>query len=208
MSDANTKCLNKIQASGAVLIGGKSRRFGSDKTFISIDGIPLSVILYDRLSEILNEIIFVGDRPDKLQDGRKYMVDLMPDRGPLGGLYSALSAAQEDYCFLTACDLPFMDSALIDYLWSKKDTSNDIIVPIWSGKVEPLAAFYHRRCLPVVKNALLNDQRRMRIFWGEMNVNYVDVTSNFELAELERLFFNVNTPAHYRQAREWMATTG
>lgn len=101
---------------GALLAGGKARRFGSDKAGALLDGRPLIDHVIARLSPQVAELVVVGrawgdlvslsDRP-------------RPDMGPLGGLNAALhhAAAQGYDAVLTSgCDLPDLPLDLAERL--------------------------------------------------------------------------------------------
>jgi len=191
-----------IMACGAILIGGKSRRFNSDKAYIQFSGESLSALLYKMISRVLNHVYFVADHGDKFPiPDVDVIVDLKPDIGPLGGLYTALTHSSHDYCFISACDLPFLNVELIKILWDKCTGTSDIVVPVWDSKIEPLAAFYHKRCIPVIESSLEKNQWMMKGFWNQVRTNYIDVTSYFNPGELRKIFFNINTPGDYETAQ-------
>ena len=110
--------VTNISASGAILIGGKSHRFKSDKAFIEFTDGFLSAEIYQKFCRIFGQTFFVSDTGDKAPlPEAKVIVDLKPDIGPIGGLYTALSAASFKYCFISACDMPFLSIELIHHLW-------------------------------------------------------------------------------------------
>jgi molybdenum cofactor guanylyltransferase len=80
---------------GAVIGGGASRRFGSDKAFALINGRPMLAHILDALRPQVAEIVICGRTwPDETT-----LADLRPERiGPLAGLEAALHyAAQHDF---------------------------------------------------------------------------------------------------------------
>ena len=69
--------------------------------------------------------------------------DLEPDKGPLGGLLTALVWAKERKqlgVFLLGCDMPFVSVQLIELLLSKIDGSA-AVVPVGRAGLEPLCGF-------------------------------------------------------------------
>lgn len=73
---------------GAVLAGGRSRRFGSDKAVALLDGRPLIVHAIAALEQRVDAVIVCG------RDWGDWVPDRPgPDLGPLGGLNAALHAA-------------------------------------------------------------------------------------------------------------------
>lgn len=91
---------------GAVLAGGVSRRFGSDKAMADWRGTPLIEHVIARLRPQVSDLVVVGrDHPGAAS---------IPDRpapglGPLGGLCAALHhalAGSYDAVLTSGCDLP------------------------------------------------------------------------------------------------------
>ena len=68
------------------------------------------------------------------------MADIIPDPGPLGGLYSGLAVSSNIHSFLIACDMPFINLKLIEFM-IKQLGENDIVVPRSSQGIEMLFAF-------------------------------------------------------------------
>jgi molybdopterin-guanine dinucleotide biosynthesis protein A len=193
----------KIHASAAILIGGRSTRFGSDKALLTLNGKNLALTIYQRLYKLFKEVYFVSNKPNKYnQFGDRVFEDIIPGKGTLGGIYSALHYATDEYCFITACDLPFLDKGLIQTLWARA-SKTDIIAPVWKSNIEPLVAFYHRRCLSEIEKAIKQNERMVKGFWKSATVAMIDVTKFYSLAQLEKIFFNINTPDDYRRAQEF-----
>lgn len=81
-----------IRILGAILTGGKSRRFGSDKLLAKVDGLALIDHVVARLTGQVSDIVLLGQCYSNLVT--------LPDRptsgfGPLGGLNAALHHAAE-----------------------------------------------------------------------------------------------------------------
>lgn len=195
--------LQKISASAAILIGGESRRYGSDKAFLTLNGKNLTLKRYQQLSELFEEVYFVSNKPNTHnQFGDRVFEDIITGKGTLGGIYSALHYATNEYCFITACDLPFLEIGLIQTLWSQAGNA-DIIAPIWKNNIEPLVAFYHRRCLSEIERAINQNERMVKGFWKKVTVALIDVTKFYSLVQLEKIFFNINTTDDYMRSQEF-----
>jgi molybdopterin-guanine dinucleotide biosynthesis protein A len=93
---------------GAVLAGGRSSRFGSDKAMALLDGKTLLDHARAGLALHVTQMVICG-REDGLAD-RPY-----PDMGPLGGLNAALHHARSHGfvgVLTTGCDMPYYPAAL------------------------------------------------------------------------------------------------
>ena len=97
---------------GAVMCGGGSRRFGTDKALVEVDG----RVMADRVAAVLDAagcapVVFVGGASDRLAaiTGRAVVADTWPGEGPLGAVIDALRwFGRLDSCgvVVAACDLP------------------------------------------------------------------------------------------------------
>jgi molybdopterin-guanine dinucleotide biosynthesis protein A len=96
---------------GAVLAGGRSSRFGSDKAQAQLGGTALVVHARASLSQYVETVLLIG--PGGIKDHP------MPDLGPLGGIAGALryaSAHGFDAVVVTACDIPILPSGIVPKL--------------------------------------------------------------------------------------------
>ena len=81
-------CLHDI--TGIILVGGKSRRMGSDKAFLALAGKPLFVQVLEAFKENFHQVAFVGDREECFTDYRlPFFSDCYPGSA-MGGLYTGL----------------------------------------------------------------------------------------------------------------------
>lgn len=86
---------------GAVLAGGKSSRFGTDKALAELDGRTLIARAVDTLSTFCEKVIVVGRKTALAPTIPDWP---HPDMGPLGGIAAALRYAQhEGYDSVLTC---------------------------------------------------------------------------------------------------------
>ena len=132
------------ELSAAVVCGGRSSRYGSDKATARVSGRTL-------LERALDSLV---DARERLVVGRAYAVEgarFVPDRrpglGPLAGLEAALEAATGSWLALAACDMPCLTPAYWRLLCAHASGCQVVIVRDPGGRLEPLAALYHRSVL-------------------------------------------------------------
>jgi molybdopterin-guanine dinucleotide biosynthesis protein A len=176
---------------GIVLIGGKSRRFGSDKVFASLGLKPLIEHVVDLIGPLFEEIILIGHRREGLE---KYTIveDLRPGCGPLGGILTALNAATSDSCFVFAADMPRLSREFISYMVSRMD-DHDIVMPVWSKGREPLHAIYHRRILPTVAGLLERNDLKIFSLITKTDTLVIPEDAIRQFADPAEIFSNINT---------------
>lgn len=184
-----------------VLAGGKSSRMGTDKSFVSLLGRPLIEEVLARVEGLGAETLIVTNRPDDYRYlGLPLVSDVIPDRGALGGVYTAIHAARNPYALVVACDMPFLNRDLLAYLISLR-TGYDVVVPRLSGVPEPLHAVYARTCLQPIHRNLQSGRLKIVSFFPEVRMRSVDEPEIDRFDPHHLSFINVNTPEELAQAR-------
>jgi molybdopterin-guanine dinucleotide biosynthesis protein A len=117
------------RVSAVILAGGGSRRMGRDKAFVDLGGAPLVMRVIERVAPLCTEIILVTNDPAPYaQFGHRIIGDVYPGKGSLGGIFSGLQAAREEYALAVACDMPFLNAKLLSYLISLAPQF-DVVIP-------------------------------------------------------------------------------
>jgi len=125
---------------GIVLAGGGNTRMGQDKAFLTVDGRRLIDRTVGLLRSLFREVIIVAADPlVHLDQDAALVTDIFPRAGALGGLYTGLFTASDDYAFVVACDIPFLNRPFIEYMTSLAD-GYDIVVPAPPDGLQPLHA--------------------------------------------------------------------
>ncbi|MEJ2292496.1 MAG: molybdenum cofactor guanylyltransferase [Deinococcales bacterium] len=156
---------------GAVLCGGRSTRFGTDKALHLVAGRTLLGRVLASL-EPARERLLIG-RPYPVE-GARHVPDLRPGLGPLAGLETALTAASERWVALAACDLPCLTPAFWRLLCSRAAPEHAVVVRGLQGRLEPLAALYPRSALPRVRARLDRGQRDLQGLLQELSTVEVE----------------------------------
>ncbi len=187
-------------ATAVVLAGGKSSRMGRPKSLLLFDGEPLIVHIVRALKHIFAETVVVAAPGQELPDLPAVLVrDEVAHQGPVGGIYYGLKAAGGKFCFVTSCDVPFLNHALIAHFTSQI-SNYDVVVPFWEDRFQPLHAVYRTSVLPLLKAQL--DRRELRPVYLFDKVK----TCKIEEAAIRHFdpkglsFLNMNTPDDYERA--------
>lgn len=185
----------------AIIAGGKSTRMGTDKAFVLLDGKPLIVHVLARMATLgAAETILITNRPNAYDSLRLPMFpDVIPDKGSLGGIYTALTVSQHAYTQVIACDTPFVQPELLAYLLMLRE-GQEVIVPTVKGYPQGLHALYHKACLGPMRERM--DANRLNVigFYPQVRVRLVDEAEYAPFDPTGVSFFNVNTPDHLAQA--------
>lgn len=132
---------------GAVLAGGRARRFGSDKCAYVYRGRALLDHALASLRDAEPRMIVGGPRRER--PGTLWLPDETPGLGALGGLQAALRRSDRPWLALVGCDMPFLPAALWPLLLTFREGAR-LVMPEGPTGREPLAAVYHRDLMPDV----------------------------------------------------------
>ena len=139
--------------SAIILVGGEARRAnGKEKYFFQYHGRTFIDRLLDSLRHVVDEIVLVAR--DDMQcerfrgtPGVRCISDIRPGIGPVGGLHAGSLATTGDLLFVSACDMPCVDSAVVAHLFDSIG-DYDAVIPSWNpDMLEPLHAVYRRTAL-------------------------------------------------------------
>lgn len=207
---------------GVILAGGLNLRFGGKNKALSRVG---GKTILDRtllsFGTLFPETMVVTKTPlEYLAWNTLIVTDIYSARSPLAGLHAGLTYTQTPYIFITACDTPFLKTALIEIILKELDAKSDIIVPETEKGLQPLCAVYSRQCLPIIEKQLRQeaaatcnaaDGSKKRILnQGLKILNIYDYVRVKKIPEKRFLsldpellsFFNVNTPEDFVLAEQ------
>ena len=188
-----------LAISCAVLVGGKSRRFGSDKALLEVQGQPLVARIADRLRSISDDVMLVGNRLERFAGvGARLVPDEIAGLGVVGGLVTSLRQARHPYVFVVACDMPFLDPAVIRFLASLAD-GHDVVIPQVGGILQPMHAVYGQSALPAIERLVAAGDACPLNFLPEIRMRTVDEDELKPIDPQLRSFFNVNRRRDWEQ---------
>jgi molybdopterin-guanine dinucleotide biosynthesis protein A len=185
----------------AILAGGQSSRMGTNKALVRVGGKPIVERIVERVRPLSDDLILVTNRPEAYAwIGLPTFGDLVPNKGPLGGLYSALSAAQGPHTLVVSCDQPFLNVDLLRYLIELRE-GFDVVVPLApDGYPQSMHAVYGKACLDPIRAKLDADRLKVIGFFGEVTVREVPAEEIAAIDPDRLSFVNINTPEDLAEA--------
>jgi molybdopterin-guanine dinucleotide biosynthesis protein A len=188
--------------SAIILAGGKGKRMGyREKALMAIHGKPLIMYAIKSLEKVVDNIIISvrdkaqGELFDSVLPGYMYAFDKYENTGPLSGILSGLSVCRDEYCFIAACDMPFINEHVVKLLF-KDSEDHDAAIPRWEdGFLEPLHAVYRSKPMFFeTKKAIKNGEKIILAPIQKLRVNYVEIEDIRKIDHDLRTFININTP--------------
>lgn len=180
-----------------ILAGGASTRMGTDKSQLPIESQTFTERIAETLAHITDSVSIVGREHTDL----RYVADVYPQWGALGGLHAALAACEHEWAIVVACDLPFVTAELFSFLASKR-LDHEAVVPIQpDGRPQPLAALYKiDPCRQRATELIEAGRRRPLDLLEVVKTHWVAFDELTNLAHAEKFFVNINTPGDYDDA--------
>lgn len=185
-----------------VLCGGAGIRLGTeDKTLLPLLGRPLVSYTAEALAPQVGRIVLgCGRDPGPYEAlGHSVIADLHPGDGPVGGIVSALSAAESDWILVHPGDTPFPDPGLVARLGPVAD-ARGIAVPRTGDQRQHLVLLLSRAMASELTGFYEAGGRALRLWLDELQVQGVDMN------DVADTFFNVNTPDDLAEAERRLTT--
>ena len=195
-----------METSCIVLAGGKSSRLENDKVLETVGNRSLLQRVISGVSLLSNDIIIVTASEQTVPECIDYpklriVTDICPGKGPLGGIYTGLATSTSFYNLVVASDMPFLNQALLRYM-IQLSANFDLVAPRVGDLVEPLHTVYTKNCLAPIEHMIKQGKLRVNLFFSLVKARYVEA-EEIERFDPEHLsFFNVNTEADLKRARE------
>ncbi|MEQ1793421.1 MAG: molybdenum cofactor guanylyltransferase [Nitrospira sp.] len=193
-----------MDVTGVILAGGKSRRMGEDKRFLTVGESTLLSRTVSVMTGLFQEVLIIiaQDSPPLTVLECTVHRDMIADCGSLGGLYTGLAKAATDRIFVVACDMPFLNPEMIRW-FVECDPAADIVMARLPSGLQPLHALYGKRTLPVLERMATSQKLKIQDIVSEpsLRTTFVLPAEWGERDTLAQSFQNVNTPADLEAAR-------
>jgi molybdenum cofactor guanylyltransferase len=195
--DSPTREPLPLPVTGLILSGGKSKRMGRPKAFLPYEGSTVIGHIVHEIKDLFNEIFIVANEVESFEDlGVDVVKDILPHRGPLGGILSGLMTSSNHYAFVMACDMPLIDKRLVRELVSRRQ-DNDVVVLSHPQGIEPLFGVYSKNCIKPLEESLFAGNLSVQDFLSGLKAGIYEWMPERQDAEALPPFFNINTPQDY-----------
>lgn len=178
------------EATGFVLAGGASRRFGEDKALYPVNDEPLIRRPLTCLTALFPAVAIIAKHPPTYAAfDVPVLEDASPQRMPHVGILTGLEVAETAWSVFLACDMPSVTPDVVRMLYEARGSeggteSVQAVVPETPSGVHPLAGCYHRSAMDTLRTAI-EFEWSLRGWLSEMSTRVVSF-------EEEEPFRNVN----------------
>ena len=198
--------MNENNILGVILAGGKSRRFGEDKSNAKLGNKSLLKHVIEKIEEEFKELLIISDNQNyKLKEKK---ITLVRDciKGQLGPLVGVLTAMKwiainnKDYKWIATfpCDTPFFDIKIIDYLKKKSLNTQKKLVFIRSGKKRHnVFGLWSVDLKEILEKDIKNNFRKVETWANKIGLEIINIQE-----EHFDKFFNINTKDDLESAKK------
>jgi molybdopterin-guanine dinucleotide biosynthesis protein A len=206
MKQKSGDLVKRKDITGIIVAGGKSRRLGQDKRFLVLGGKSCLQRVLDASAQFFDDILIVADAKEPFESlGVRVVVDLVPARATLGGLYTGLHYAGGNRIFAFAADMPCLTPATIEIVLEHAEKA-DIVIPDLDGQLQPMHAVYSKACLPHLQRFTQDSRLKLQDLCGipDLTVHRIPASAFRRVDPELRSFFNINTPEDLAVVRQWI----
>jgi len=189
--------IDKKDITGIILAGGKSSRMGTDKGFLLLNEKPFMQYSIDALKPLVSEIIIVSDNADYDVFGLKRINDITKNAGPVAGISAGLEASSTECNLILSCDIPLINSEILQKLIDNIDDMSQIIQIESRGKSMPLIAIYKKQVTKTFNTFLQAYERRLRVVIKSCISKNIVLEKEYEFSTM-----NVNTQAELKAVED------
>ena len=191
---------------GIILAGGKSSRFGEDKSTVKLGNKTLLEHIVNKIENEFNEILVISNNKELSFQNKKIQVieDCIKGQlGPLVGILTAMKWVKEnkkDYRWVASfpCDTPFFDINLTNKLKLKtNNTSKKLIFLNSEKKRHNIFGAWSIDLIEILENDLKKNFRKVEI-WAD-KIGYESINVNIEKFDK---FLNINTKKDFEKAKK------
>ena len=186
---------------GAILAGGHSSRFGSNKALFAPNGETLISKAAGLLRSVAREVLVSASQTNAGDYdflGLEIVVDLHPNSGPMGGLETLLQRCTTPWLLVLTCDMPFVDKeALVTMISSlnrepdntlcQRDRPHALAWQRCDGSISPFPLLIERSALPKLQSRMRTGSLSMKGLLSDLDTYYI-------MSPCNRLLSNINRP--------------
>lgn len=170
---------------------------GRDKGLIDLKGRPMISYVLETLGNCDLPVSIIAHDPNYERFGTRVFQDIIPEKGPMGGLLTAFENTVADIVLLVSCDMPFITEKAVEKLVYRAN-DNQIVTAVENESINPLFATYPVNLKEKVGEAIRKGDLKMK--------DFILQNPHVLLPSLEQdfhgIFKNINTEEERRKAEE------
>ncbi|OXE97598.1 molybdenum cofactor guanylyltransferase [Flavobacterium araucananum] len=169
-----------------ILCGGKSSRMQSEKGLVLFQNKPFIEHIIQAVLPLTENIKLVTNNKEYDYLPYQKIPDILLDKGPLGGIYTALTNTETEFNLILSCDIPLISTELLSELISKHNQEAEITVFASESRMHPLIGIYSKKIVSVIKSAIDNNDLKMMNLIARIphQIITIEESENFHLTNI------------------------
>ncbi|MEM7186568.1 MAG: molybdenum cofactor guanylyltransferase [Bacteroidota bacterium] len=184
--------IQKKNISAIILSGGKSSRMGTDKALLQLEGKTFLERIVDVVTPLVCNVVVIGDQAELEAYNLQHFPDLIPNSGPMAGIFTGLFYSESEYNLILSCDIPMINVAVIQELMASSNLDASVNQLKSDEQTLPLVAIYKKTCMHSCLEALKKGERRLQNWVAQLETNTIPLDPKWE-----PYIRNINTPAQW-----------
>jgi molybdopterin-guanine dinucleotide biosynthesis protein A len=160
-----------------ILAGGKSSRMGTDKGIISFNGKSMVQYSIDLANHLSERVTIISNNMAYKDFGFPVVKDILPNIGPIGGVYTALKMSKAHNVLVLTVDSPMLQLELIHELINAH-LQNDVTYLLGPNRIYPLTAIYNKTSLAVIKMQIEQGNFTVRDCFNNLHCGSVELRAS------------------------------
>lgn len=180
--------------SAYIIAGGKSSRMGSDKGMLFLNETVFIAHIVKALRDAsIQNITIVSSNADYDFLNCNRIEDIYPNKGPVGGIFTALSHSKTEQNIILSVDIPLISADIITWLIANIDKEKLITQVKVGDKVSPLIAVYNKVTVSIFEEHLKREELKLRMVVEAIPNQTIEVPEKWQ-----SLLQNINTKEDYQ----------
>ena len=173
-----------------ILAGGKSSRMGQNKALMEFQNETMIGRILRQFSDCSEVLVSASSHGLYEAEGIRVVYDEIKEIGPIEGIRQLVSASGEEYIFICAADMPFVNADIAKYIAEFISSDYDCYVVADEDRVHPLCAIYSKKILPVIEELIREGKYKLMELLNRVRTKYISLEhTDFD----RRVLRNVNT---------------
>ncbi|SEM22653.1 molybdenum cofactor guanylyltransferase [Aquimarina amphilecti] len=183
-----------LDITGIILAGGKSSRMGQDKGLKLHRGKPFIYHIIKAIESITDRILIITNNPEYTIFGYPCISDVIPNLGPVGGIYTGLKHTKTAHNLVLSCDVPLIDSLVFNKLIASYESNFDVI----TFQDIPLITLYNKSVINTFLESINTKRLSLKQTLSALKVKSIPIEES-----IAPFIKNINTPKQYKEATQW-----
>lgn len=183
-----------MKHSAYILAGGKSSRMGKDKGLLVLSGKTFVEHIYAALEPIFGKkVVIISSNSEYDFLGLPRIEDIFENKGPIGGIFTALEHSTTKINLIVSVDVPFVSTELLQWLLDNHKADFLLTQICCAEKTHPLIAVYDAANKSLLEEYLSKNKLKLIGFVNDINHQNIEIPLKWT-----QQIRNINTQEEYK----------